>query len=163
MSESSIQILPENEAVDQIVETVQQAPPREAPFTLVLGSGFSFGLVPTVRELITETLPLWMRALKEGQTFEEQFDIPVEQRPKIAAAFWRGFLTSNSNRGLQLSLDSEGLPENFAAAYQAVFSPKFRGAIGRPLQARNFQRTLMRLDDPRLHAPIFSWLPCLLR
>ena len=63
MTESPIQILAEIEAVERIVETVQQAQSGEAPFALILGSGFSFGLVPTARELVTESLPLWMKAL----------------------------------------------------------------------------------------------------
>ena len=55
MAESKIRSLPEKDALDQIVETVQQAESGAAPFALVLGSGFSHGLVPTVRQLVEET------------------------------------------------------------------------------------------------------------
>jgi SIR2-like domain len=155
MIESPIQNLPAIEAVQQIVETVQQAQSGEAPFALILGSGFSFGLVPTASELVTESLPLWTKALREQQTFEQQLELPAEERPKIAAAFWEAFLKNNAARGLELALDSKGLPENYAAAYQAAFNPKFWGAVGTPSQARNFQRALMRLDQPRLNAAHF--------
>ncbi|HEY5705054.1 MAG TPA: hypothetical protein VIS96_05730 [Terrimicrobiaceae bacterium] len=62
MTEPGIVVLSENEAVERIVETVRQAQSGEAPFALILGSGFSFGLVPTASELVKESLPLWTRA-----------------------------------------------------------------------------------------------------
>src|SRR5579864_5320860 len=69
MSESNIQHLEEEDALEQIVETVQQAPVGAAPFALALGAGFSFGLVPTAREMVEEYLPLWVAHLKRDQPF----------------------------------------------------------------------------------------------
>jgi tetratricopeptide (TPR) repeat protein len=155
MSESAIVYLPEQEALEEIVETVMQAEKGEAPFALVLGSGFSRGLVPTARELVTESLPLWMKCRNEKQDFESQTQIP-SQRAAIARAFWKDFVDSNKGRGLDLRLDATtGLPEDNGEAYRAAFSPRYRKAVGAPAEARKFQRALMQLNKPRLNAAHF--------
>jgi hypothetical protein len=156
MAQSIIQTLPEQEALEQIVETVQQAEKGAAPFALVLGSGFSHGLVPTARELVEESLPLWMKSLKDDEPFESLKATAVETRAGIAAAFWQEFVQRNANRGLKLPLDSQnGLPVDYSAAYKAAFTSDYRGAVGEPAQARKFQRALMRLEQPRLNAAHF--------
>jgi len=91
MPEQQIQILPEHYALDQIVETIQQAERGEAPFALVLGSGFSHGLVPTTKELVSESLPLWIKSLKEGKPMETQLELSGEERLAIARANGRSF------------------------------------------------------------------------
>lgn len=151
-----IRSLPEEEALEQIVETVQQAGTGAAPFALVLGSGFSHGLVPTALELVTESLPLWMKSLKDNEPFESLSQLPADQRLGIARTFWQQFVVKNAKRGLRLPLGSStGLPEVNADAYKAAFDPYYFGAVGEPAQARKFQRALMRLDQPRLNAPHF--------
>jgi tetratricopeptide (TPR) repeat protein len=152
----SIQVLSEDEALEQIVETVLRAKKGTAPFTLVLGSGFSHGLVPTARELVAESLPLWMKSLTDEQPFETSSAIPAEQRLEIARDFWRRFVKQNAGRKLALPLDPvTGLPEINADGYTAAFNHHYRGAVGVPAQARQFQRALMRLDQPRLNAAHF--------
>ncbi|PYK25996.1 MAG: hypothetical protein DME59_08815 [Verrucomicrobia bacterium] len=156
MAEPKIQSLPEEEAIDEIVETVRLAAQGTAPFALVLGSGFSQGLVPVVREIVGEILPLWMKSLKEHQSFETQKEIPHDQRTEIARDFWSEFVKRNASRGLVLPLDSQtALPETYSDAYKAVFTPEYFGAVGEPFQARRFQRALMQLDKPRLNAAHF--------
>ena len=44
-----LKTLPEQEAIERIIETVQQADAGDAPFALVLGAGFSHGLAAAVR------------------------------------------------------------------------------------------------------------------
>ena len=156
MAETRIQSLPEEEALEQIVETIQQAEAGTAPFALVLGSGFSHGLVPTALELVTESLPLWMKALKDGKPFSPLEQVPAEERSDIARAFWKRFVERNATRGLILPLDSStGLPQVNADGYRAAFDSTYFGAVGEPAQARKFQRALMRLDQPRLNAAHF--------
>ena len=152
----SIKTLPEDEALEQIVETVLQAERGTAPFTLVLGSGFSHGLVPTARELVTESLPLWMKSLADDEPFEKLTSLPADQRLEIARDFWQRFVKKNAKRELTLPLDPRtGLPEVNADGYTAAFNSSYRGAVGVPAQARKFQRALMRLDQPRLNAAHF--------
>jgi hypothetical protein len=160
MIESPIQNLPAIEAVQQIVETVQQAQSGEAPFALILGSGFSFGLVPTASELVTESLPLWTKALREQQTFEQQLELPAEERPKIAAAFWEAFLKNNAARGLELALDSKGLPENYAAAYQAEILGSGWDALSSAKFSESPYATRPATAKCRAFSPRFSaWRP----
>ena len=156
MPELKIQRLPEQEAIEQIVETVEQAEEGTAPFALVLGSGFSQGLVPTVREVVSESLPLWMKSLKENKPFEAQKKLSPEQRAEIARDFWREFVRKNASRDLVLDLDDQtGLPVTYSDAYKAIFTAIYTGAVGEPAQARKFQRALMRLDEPRLNTAHF--------
>jgi len=54
---SGIQIISEDIAIRLIVETVNKAKPGEAPFALVVGAGFSHGLVPTVRDIVYKNPP----------------------------------------------------------------------------------------------------------
>ena len=135
---------------------MEQAEKGAAPFALVLGSGFSYGLVPTALQLVGESLPLWMESRKDIKSFDAQKEIPADQRAKIARDFWNRFAKRNASRGLTLPLDSQtGLPKSYSDAYRAVFTPEYRGAVGEPAQARKFQRALMRLDKPRLNAAHF--------
>ena len=84
-----IQSLSEQEAIEQIVETVQQAEPGTAPFVLVLGAGFSHGLVPTAREIVEEALPLAER--KADRDLDLQLDndtgLPADYAKAYRAAF----------------------------------------------------------------------------
>ena len=156
MTEFRIQTLPEDEAVHQIVETVQQSEAAVAPFALVVGSGFSHTLVPTARELVEVSLPLWKKSLNGNEIFEQLAKLPDDQRNPIAREFWKRFVDRNAKRNLELRLDPEtGLPDDYSAAYRAAFNPNYIGAAGEPAQARKLQRTLMRLDQPRLNAAHF--------
>ena len=155
MEQSAIWRLPEQEALDEIVETVLRADRGEAPFALVLGSGFSRGLVPTARELVSESLPLWLKCRDEAKEFEDYLQDAAESA-EIARSFWKRFSERNTAGGLNLKIDSvTGLPEDNGEAYRAAFSPRYRGAVGAPADARRFQRAMMRLNKPRLNAAHF--------
>jgi len=156
MAESTIRTLSEQQAVDQIVKTVEQAEPGTAPFVLVLGSGFSQGLVPTVREVVTESLPLWMESINTNKPFDIVEEKPSAEKAEIARGFWKRLVEQNRGSDLSFSLDpGSGLPSDYAAAYKAAFSSRVLGAVGGPAQARRFQRDLVRLDQPRLNAAHF--------
>ena len=153
-----IKAISEERALDRIVETVQRAEPTSAPFALVLGSGFSHGLVPTVREFVEVSLPLWIKANSDATSFEKLKKIPEEECRAIAREFWANFLAYNQRDGLQLELDPHsGLPSDSAAVYRAAFDSDsdYSGAVGEPAQARKFQRVLIGIDRPRLNAAHF--------
>ena len=155
MDDSTLVFLPEEEALDEIVETVMRADRGEAPFALVLGSGFSRGLVPTANELVTESLPLWVKSRDENKEFDAQSGTASE-RATIARRFWEGFVERNQKRKLDLKLNpATGLPEDSGEAYRTAFSPRYSGAVGAPAEARRFQRALMQLNKPRLNAAHF--------
>src|SRR2546423_207609 len=105
MTAAKIQTLSERESVQQIVETIQHAEPGTAPFAFVVGSGFSHGLVPTVRELVETSLPLWVRSLDGEETFESLLERSKTECAAISHAFWKKFIERNAKRDLKLQLD----------------------------------------------------------
>ena len=156
MADGSPSILNEEDAVERIYQTIRHASPGSAPFALVLGAGFSHGLVSTAQQLVTRSLPLWMKALEDGEPYEAlESRTGSDEAATVAASFWQRFTQANHKFGLRLALGPKGLPEDQASAYQAVFDPKYDGAVGSPSDARTFQRALMRLDEPRLNAAHF--------
>ena len=156
MAASDLNILSEQEAVERIAGTLRRIDDGAAPFALVLGAGFSQGLVPTARELVVESLPLWMKASKDGAPLDVLHkDLSPDECVAIAGDFWKAFLTRNIKSGLTLPLDAKGIPDDIPTAYQAAFHPRYDGAVGSPSEARTFQRAVMRLEQPRLNAAHF--------
>lgn len=153
--QSRNRILSEDEGVQQIVSAIQAADPRTAPFALVLGAGFSYGLVPTASEVVLTSLPLWMEARKRNTPFPELQKDAGSHRG-IAQSYWKQFVSSNGQAQIGFSIDQDtGLPTDNPAAYRAAFSSDYTGALGLPALARKFQRDIMRLDRPRLNAAHF--------
>jgi tetratricopeptide (TPR) repeat protein len=155
MNQDHVCIISEERAVDQIVETVKHAEPGTAPFALIVGSGFSHGLVPTARDVVETSLPLWIKSLDDDKNFEDLLKLPLDDRHAVSREFWKKFVTQNSSQNTNLSLNEDtGLPNDYSAAYRAVFNSKYSGALA-PGPARQFQRAVMRLDHPRLNSAHF--------
>jgi hypothetical protein len=57
LENSGIQSISEDVAIGKIVETIRQASPGEAPFTLVIGAGFSHPFIPTAAGFVYDYLP----------------------------------------------------------------------------------------------------------
>jgi hypothetical protein len=156
VSSAPIRKLSEKQAIDQIIRSVKRAPPGDAPFALVLGAGFSFGLVPTAKELVTQHLPVWWQASGDPEKYRRLLaNKNTDSTVLLAKEFWKEFTETNRDRGLLLKLNVHGLPENIAEAYQAAFSPDYDNAVGAPADARKFQRALMQLERYRLNAAHF--------
>jgi tetratricopeptide (TPR) repeat protein len=155
MSGTKISKLSSEDAVARIIDTVKMADPGEAPFALVLGSGFSQGLVPTAKELVETSLPLWMKSRRDKVPFADLLLGSASDTRIIAQAYWQDFAERNKKQDLNLKVNAKGMPEIYSDAYQAAFDPKYSGAVGTPADARKFQRELMRLDQPRLNAAHF--------
>jgi tetratricopeptide (TPR) repeat protein len=151
-----IRKLSEKQAIDQIIRSVKRAPAGDAPFALVLGAGFSFGLVPTAKDLVMQHLPMWWRASGDAEKYRRVLaDATPDSTLVLAREFWKEFAATNQDRGLDLKFNNQGLPENIAEAYQAAFSPDYDDAVGAPADARKFQRALMQLERYRLNAAHF--------
>ncbi len=156
MEKPGHQSLTEDEALDHIECTMRRASPGDAPFALVLGAGFSDGLVPTTREVVQESLPLWVMALDGGRSYQElRKETPKGKVRENAAEFWKAFVQRNAGRLDWLELDGDGLPTDIPSAYQVAFNPAYVGALGAPEEARRFHRDLMGLGRPRLNAAHF--------
>src|SRR5262245_3011748 len=125
MAQPRFRRLTDEQAVKQIIDTVERAEPGEAPFALVLGSGFSAGLVPTVSEIVSCHLPLWHEANGNVDDYRSLLaKTSCQGQVALAGSFWRKFAQVNGDRGLDLKLTPAGLPQpgHFATAYQAAFN-----------------------------------------
>jgi tetratricopeptide (TPR) repeat protein len=158
MAQPRFRRLTDEQAVKQIINTVARAEPGEAPFALVLGSGFSAGLVPTVNEIVTCHLPLWDAANGDVDAYRSLLaKTSGQEQAGLAGSFWSRFEQNNRDRDLHLKLTPAGLPDlgHSATAYQAVFNPDYDSIVGAPADARKFQQALMQLDRFRLNAAHF--------
>ncbi len=96
------------------------APPSTEPaaFVLILGAGFSYGIVPLVKELMWEEIG--------GYYYPDQDMTSLKRRARVlrkhSASFWAEFNEAAVNGGLPvIQLNNEGLPVNPGAAYQSLF------------------------------------------
>jgi len=128
MSSKKFLSISAEDAAEQITDTVLNAGLGKAPFALVLGSGFSHGLVPTASELVEISLPLWMKSGRAENSFRDLKAEFPEGDAEIAKEFWENFCRNNRERDLVLPLSaSTGLPESHSDAYRAAFDPRFKG------------------------------------
>jgi tetratricopeptide (TPR) repeat protein len=166
-----IKVHSEDAAIAQIAETIKSAQPGEAPFVVVVGAGFSSGLVRTAREIVRVSIPtldksfipqtfkpvlrsrgLWGAEEQRRQEEERHKEQEIYRR---AALFWTKFVEENRSRGLKLELSSQGLPIPYDLAYQAAFDETYIGALGNRTEARKFQNHLIAPDILRLNAAHF--------
>lgn len=111
------------------------APPSTPPaaFALVLGAGFSFGVVPLVDELMRRTIGAYYYPHLDGSSGDRLKDAPHSD----SAAFWTDFNHAASRNGLPVvALDAAGLPKDCAAAYQRLFTYREANELFRPEQRR---------------------------
>jgi hypothetical protein len=139
LENSGIQVVSADIAIGKIVETIKQASPGEAPFTLIVGAGFSHPYIPTVTDFVYNYLPqldeafvpkaylpiptpIFARQIPEWQRLQKQRE--KEERDRRAASFWEKFLEANKSNHWQLELDRRGIPCDFRSAYKYAFHDK---------------------------------------
>jgi hypothetical protein len=97
---------------------VAPAPIEPATYVLILGAGFSYGVVPLVDELVRQKIGDYYHPDQGGSSDER----PTEVLRKDSASFWAEFNEAAARAKLQIvDLDREGLPKNPGAAYQRLF------------------------------------------
>ncbi len=98
---------------------IAPAPAKPAAYALIVGAGFSYGVVPLVRELMHETIGGYYIPDQDQSSMER----PARVLRKNSAIFWSQFNNAAIENGLPVvPVDSKGLPENPGAAYQALFT-----------------------------------------
>lgn len=98
---------------------VAPAPTVPAAYALILGAGFSYGVVPLVGELMRETIGDYYYPDQDMSSLQR----PADVRRRDAANFWAEFNRAAMSEGLpSVALDDEGLPEEPGAAYQYLFT-----------------------------------------
>ena len=92
-------------------------PTPPASFALIVGAGFSHGVVPLVRELMHQTIGGYYFPDQEGR------DPPPGRLRKDSARFWKEFNKAADEAGLPCeALDRNGLPADPAGAYVKLFT-----------------------------------------
>jgi hypothetical protein len=95
-------------------------PAEPAAYALVVGAGFSAGVVPLVRELMQETIGGYYYPKQDSEGFIE---ISRWRLRKDTARFWRQFNEVAAASGTAaVEVGSDGLPEDPGAAYVTLFT-----------------------------------------
>jgi tetratricopeptide (TPR) repeat protein len=166
---AEIKILSESSAIEQIIETVKKSGLCEAPFTLVVGAGFSQGLVPITRDIVYKNLPTLDESFvpeifkpsnpraqfqydQEKQRQERHENEQIERR---AISFWKRFVKENETCGFNVEFSNRGLPLRYDEAYKYAFDARSIWPFASQADRRKFLRQLMRPEIPRLNAAHF--------
>lgn len=134
------------------------------PFTLVLGSGFSFPIIPTTSEIVRVDMPWWKscQAQRPGgpkptdylNRNEKSF---ADTEKEYARAFWesvrRSAVSAFSPGKPPFALDVEGLPEKntIGEAYRFALSPRCGPGLSSPDEVRRYFADLVRRIGRRLN------------
>lgn len=150
----------------KIADVLEHGQADDPPaYTLILGAGASFGVVPTAKEMLglpdpytqqihDKSIPLWLAQQKDPKN---PTAIPKEaaQRKALVATFWEQFRNANvrEGRGEKIQFDADGLPrsESVAAAYQAVFDTACVGGLDTPERHRHYMRQVTLPEDGKTH------------
>jgi hypothetical protein len=128
----------------QVEQVVKRGTPSDPPaFTLILGAGASFGVVPTARQMLgladrdgihAHCIPAYLHEREHGAKPE-----PAALE-KCVRDFWTRVVADNAGR-CSLTV-KDGLPANadVAAAYKFLFAQDCRGGLNAPGDARDYLR-----------------------
>ena len=117
-----------------------------AQFALVVGAGFSAGVVPMVHELLTRTIGDYYFPDQDQSSVERPDDV----RSSDSAAFWQEFNQAAVRVGeVALPLDRAGHPQSPGEAYQRLFAYRVVSAMfggpGAPVtRGEHFLRGFLR-------------------
>jgi hypothetical protein len=99
--------------------SVAPDPTEPAAYVLILGAGFSYGIVPLVYELMHQTVGDYYYPDQDQSSLKR----PARVLRKDSANFWKEFNKAAAKGGLPtVDLDVKGLPKDPGAAYQYLFT-----------------------------------------
>lgn len=146
--------------VGRVQRQLQDSPDRRPPCTLIVGSGFSFPLIPTTQQIVHEDLPWWVRCqrrLPSGPqprhfTDDDKADF-AEGAGEHAAEFWKGVAATDADEASGLQLDDKGLPtrEALTEAYKLVLSPSCSLGLSTPDRVRRYFMDIVARVGNRLN------------
>jgi tetratricopeptide (TPR) repeat protein len=158
--------LSQAELFERISQHTEVDSDRGPPFTLILGSGFSYGVIPTTAQIVQKDLPWWMscRDKKDGHSPQEYLDTlntPDDDGAKAnARTFWNAVLACYQRqpddwrkKSPPIHLNADGVPDNDSVsnAYQFVLSPRCTPGLYKPGQVRRYFGDLIRRAKRRLY------------
>lgn len=144
----------------KIEDVLKRGTVADAPaYTLILGAGASFGVVPTAKEMLGfpdiktkkihhKCIPIWLA---------EQLDPTIKfdgdaARLECTKQFWRDFQKKNNGnkkfKSLKIGADDLPVSTSIAAGYQSVFDTGCVGGLDTPERHRNYMRAVtMAIED----------------
>jgi len=166
LENSRIQVVSADIAIGKIVETIKQASPGEAPFTLIIGAGFSHPYVPTAAGFVEDYLPrldetfipkayppiptpIHAGQIPEWQRLQKQR--ANEEKDRRTASFWKKFIEANKSKGWQLELDRRGVPRDFRSAYKFAFHDKSVWPFQNKAEQRKYLKRFIQPNRFRLN------------
>lgn len=149
----------------ELIERIQPGQGVSSGIALVLGSGFSFPIIPTTREIVRNDLPWWLMCQSEEfkdlnpkdfgvddkkEEFKDQIDEYSRQLWKQVCD--RAGRTPESSK-LRFELGGDGLPSNesISAAYMAILSPEISHGPNTPEQVRQYFAAIVKRIRNRLN------------
>ncbi len=136
--------------LDKMVENVAcwtQAGGNKPAFTMLLGSGFSFPIIPTPSQMLAKDIAWWLYWQKQKKGQGKFTDRPAIHKnlPKFEKDLWKQV---QKDANSSFDLDSSGLPdgtrpENAAAAYKAMMSGQATGGLATPDHRRRYLRDVI--------------------
>src|SRR5262245_58301513 len=96
----------------QIAQVVQRGDRRDPPaFTLILGAGASFGVVPSARQMLgIPDHDGYHPACIPAFLHEREYGARPSELPECVRSFWKRVLSRNAGP-CTLKVDGEGLPD----------------------------------------------------
>ncbi len=155
-------ILKQTDLFERIPTTADKHP----PFTLILGSGFSYGIIPTTAEIVRKDLPWWkwcQRRDKNGPTPDDfqdrkENDVAFADNAKDEAkAFWERVLDCHNRQPADkkkpIVLDADGVPDkdSISEAYRFALSPECTPGLNSPHMVRRYFGDTIRRAGNRLN------------
>ena len=165
------------ELFERISERLDASANGRPPLTLILGSGFSFPIIPTTAQVVRDDLPWWkccQSGKVQGPVAADFFDAGrttafTGLSRDYAKGFWKRVKDAADGRAAKdarftsFSLDAEGLPrrEDVSSAYKTVLSPWCAPGLSSPEQVRRYFGDIVKRVGARLN-PAHLYLAALL-
>lgn len=149
---AEVPIITKEELVERIISKLESSPEKPgyshfdlapvpadpAPYVLILGAGFSHGIVPLVDELMKQTIG--------GYYYPDQDQSSMERTTNVlrknSKGFWKEFNNTAAQENLPIvDLGRDGLPIKPDEAYQYLFTFKGANAMFKDSQDDSYQKS----------------------
>jgi tetratricopeptide (TPR) repeat protein len=132
----------------------------QAAYTMLLGAGFSYGVIPTAKEILIDA-PVWLYKKRNNKP-----DAKSLNTSEITRNFWIKVQDryKQDHNGLKLEFDKDsGFPKDdyISAAYKLLMSVDCPGGLTTPALRRDYIRDLCQ-SSSRKNNPAHLYLACLL-
>jgi len=143
-------IITTTELIERIQKRLSSGPVSRPPYTLILGSGFSFPLIPTTSQIVREELPWWLMCqTRESGVLPADFANPTKamecqaKRKSFAASFWNEVISSNPECGITLGDDDLPTNECITEAYKLALSADCSCGLSTPDEVRRYYAAMV--------------------